>query len=51
MLTLSALGAAVEAALGVGPRAIPTGLAVIAAGSILTACRRIRLIAKEMEAR
>ena len=51
VLTLAALGAAVEAVLGISSRAIPTGLAVIAAGSIVTACRRIGLIAKEMEAR
>jgi hypothetical protein len=51
VLTLSALGAAVEAVLGLSPRAIPAGLAVVAAGAIITAYRRIGLVAKEMEAR
>ncbi|MCA1561033.1 MAG: CDP-alcohol phosphatidyltransferase family protein, partial [Acidobacteria bacterium] len=50
-LTVVTLVAAVEALLGMPPRAIRVGLAVIVAGSIVTAVRRTWRIAGEMEAR
>jgi phosphatidylglycerophosphate synthase len=50
-LTVAALAAAGETAFGREPRAIAAGLAIVFAGSIVTACRRIRLIAKDLEAR
>jgi phosphatidylglycerophosphate synthase len=50
-LTVVTLLAAGEALLGMSPRAIRIGLAVIVAGSIVTAFRRTRRIAGEVEAR
>jgi len=51
VLTIAALCAAVEAALGMPMRALVTGLAIIAAGAVVTAWRRIALIAAALEAR
>jgi phosphatidylglycerophosphate synthase len=50
-LTVGALAAAVEARFAVAPRAIGLALSVIVVGSIVTAIRRTRLIAAELEAR
>jgi phosphatidylglycerophosphate synthase len=50
-LTLATLGAAVEALLGMRLHAIRIGLALIVAGSIVTAVRRTWRIAAEMNAR
>jgi len=46
-LTVATLGATVEALVGASPRGIPAGLAVILAGSVLTAVRRTRRILVE----
>ena len=51
VLTIACIGAAVESAFGLGSRAILVALAIIAAGSIVTAGRRIGSIARELEAR
>jgi phosphatidylglycerophosphate synthase len=50
-LTVVTLLAAVETLLGMPPRVMRIGLAVIVAGSIVTAFRRTRRIAAEVEAR
>ena len=50
-LTIATLAAAVEAAFGMPQRALGIGLAVIAAGSIVTACRRTHRIVGEVTAR
>jgi phosphatidylglycerophosphate synthase len=50
-LTVFTLLAAAEALLGLPPRATRIGLAIIVAGSIVTAVRRTRRIAAEVEAR
>jgi hypothetical protein len=50
-LTVAALLAAVEAAFRLPPRAIRIGLGVIIAGAIVTAIRRVRRMAAEIEAR
>jgi hypothetical protein len=50
-LTVFTLAAAAEAWLGISPRAISIALALIVAGSIVTAVRRTRRIAAEMHAR
>ena len=50
-LTVFTLVAATEALLGMPPRAMRIGLGVIAAGSLVTASRRTRRIAAEVEAR
>jgi len=50
-LTLFTIIAAAEASLGRDPRAIRIGLSVIVAGSLMTAFRRTRLIARELDAR
>ena len=50
-LTVFTLLAVAEALLGIPPRAIRIGLGVIVAGSIVTAFRRTRRIAGEVEAR
>ena len=50
-LTVVTLLAAGELVLGLPPRAIRLGLAVIAAGTIVTAVRRVRLMAGEIHAR
>jgi phosphatidylglycerophosphate synthase len=51
VLTIAAVCGAVESSIGLPPQSIRAALAVIAAGAIATACRRLRLIAWEMEAR
>lgn len=51
VLTVAALCTAGATALGMTARAMPIGLAVITAGAVLTACLRIRAIAREMKAR
>ena len=51
VLTLASIAAAGESAFGLAPRAILVSLIVIAAGSVLTAGRRIGSIAGELEAR
>jgi hypothetical protein len=51
VLTIAALCAAGATALGMTARAMPIGLAIITAGSIVTAYLRIRAIAREMESR
>lgn len=50
-LTVATLLSAAETLLDMPPRAIRVGLAVIAAGSMVTAWRRTRRIAREVEAR
>lgn len=50
-LTIVTLLAAVETLLGMPPRAIRIGLGLIVAGSIVTAFRRTRRIAREVDAR
>jgi len=50
-LTVATLLAAAEALLGMPPRAIRIGLAVIVAGSIVTTFRRARRVAAEVGAR
>jgi hypothetical protein len=50
-LTIAALLAAAETVLGMPPRALRVGLAVIVAGSIVTAFRRTRRIVGEVEGR
>ena len=50
-LTLAALLAAIESAMGAGPRAVRIGLAVIVAGSIVTVCRRTARLAAEARTR
>jgi phosphatidylglycerophosphate synthase len=50
-LTVAALLAAGESLAGLPPRAIPAGLALIAAGSIVTVIRRTGRILREAEAR
>ena len=50
-LTLGAIAAAAEARLALPPRAIAVALATIAAGSVVTAIRRTRLLAAELEAK
>jgi phosphatidylglycerophosphate synthase len=50
-LTLVTLLAAVEALLGMSPRAIRIGLGVIVVGSVVTAFRRTRRIAGEVKSR
>jgi phosphatidylglycerophosphate synthase len=50
-LTIASLLAAAESIAGTRPRAMLAGLVVIAAGSIVTAVRRTRRIAQELEAR
>jgi phosphatidylglycerophosphate synthase len=51
VLTLAALASAVEAMAGLPAEAIRAALAVIVTGAIVTAWRRIVLIARELEAR
>jgi phosphatidylglycerophosphate synthase len=51
VLTVATVWSAGEAAFGAPPRALQVGLAVIVCGAIVTAWRRIRLIAREMEGR
>ena len=50
-LTVATLAAAGETLAGIPSRALAAGLAIILAGSIVTALRRIRRIAAEVEAR
>jgi phosphatidylglycerophosphate synthase len=50
-LTVVALLAALEALLNMPPRAIRIGLAIIIAGAIVTAIRRVRRMASEISAR
>jgi len=50
-LTVGAIAAAAEARLALPPRAIAVALATIAAGSVVTAIRRTRLLAAELEAK
>jgi hypothetical protein len=50
-LTVATMLAAVEAHVAAPPRAIPAGLAVILAGSMLTAARRTRRILTEAGSR
>jgi phosphatidylglycerophosphate synthase len=50
-LTVAAILAAAEARFALPPRAIAVALVVIAAGSIVTAIRRTRLLAAELESR
>jgi phosphatidylglycerophosphate synthase len=50
-LTVASLAAALESVLGLPGRAVPIGLAVIIAGSIVTAIRRTRRILHEVESR
>jgi phosphatidylglycerophosphate synthase len=51
VLTLAALASAIEAVAGAPAEAIRVALAVIVSGAIITAWRRISLIARELEAR
>jgi phosphatidylglycerophosphate synthase len=50
-LTMAALCAALENAFDARPRAIALGLALIVAGSLLTAVRRLGRVVREVEAR
>jgi phosphatidylglycerophosphate synthase len=50
-LTAAAMTSATEAWLGLPMRAMPLGLSIVLAGSIVTAARRIHRIARELEAR
>jgi len=50
-VTIAALVGAVEAASGLAPRAMLVALVVIVAGSAITAARRVRRTALELEAR
>jgi len=50
-LTIASLLFAVEAVLGMPPRAMRIGLGVIVAGSIVTAWRRTVRIMREVDAR
>jgi hypothetical protein len=50
-LTVSTLLAALEAFFGMPPRAMPVGLAVIVIGTAVTAVRRTRRVAAEVNAR
>jgi len=50
-LTLAALLAALEASLGLPPRAITAGLTIVILGSGWTAARRVRRIVREAQAR
>jgi phosphatidylglycerophosphate synthase len=49
-LTIATLLSALDAMLGMPPRALPIGLGVIVAGSIVTACRRTARIVNEVNA-
>lgn len=49
-LTVAALGAAVEALVDAPPRALRIALAVIVIGSVVTAVRRVKRVAAEVEA-
>jgi phosphatidylglycerophosphate synthase len=50
-VTVAALLSAIESLLGMPLRALGIGLGLIAAGSIVTICRRTRLIVSELEGR
>ena len=50
-VTVAAIASAIEASLGLPMRALPIGLSIVVAGSIVTAARRIHRIARELEAR
>ena len=50
-LTVATLAAAIEAAIGLPPRAAAVGLILIIAGSLITAVRRVRLVVSEAGAR